>query len=32
MIAQISVLNMDAESGNRMEIMVLDGKNVAQAK
>ena len=31
MIAQISTLKMDAESGNLMEIMVFDGKTVAQA-
>ena len=27
MIAQISAVNMDAESGNLMNIMVFDGKN-----
>ena len=31
MIPQISVVNMDTESGNLMEIMVFDGKTVAQA-
>ena len=30
-IAQISAVNMDAESGNLMEIMVFDGKSLAQA-
>ena len=29
-IAQTSAVNMDAESGNRMEIMLSDGKTVAQ--
>ena len=31
MIAQISVVNMDAEPGNLMEIILFDGKTVAQA-
>ena len=31
MIAQISALNMDAESGNLREITVSDGKIVAHA-
>ena len=31
MPAQISAVNMDAESGNLMEIIVFDGKTVAQA-
>ena len=31
MIPQISAVNMDAELGNLMEIMVFDGKTVAQA-
>ena len=31
MIAQTSAENTDAESGNLMEIMVSDGKTVAQA-
>ena len=31
MIAQTSAVNMDAESGNLMEITVFDGKTVAQA-
>ena len=30
MIAQTSAVNMDAESGNLMEITVFDGKTVAQ--
>ena len=30
MISQISAVNMDAESGNLMDIMVFDGKTVAQ--
>ena len=30
MIAQISAVNMDAESGNLMEITVSDGKTVTQ--
>ena len=29
MIAQISVVNMDAESGNLVEIMVFGGKTAA---
>ena len=31
MIAVISSVNTDAESGNLMEITVFDGKTVAQA-
>ena len=31
MIAQISAVNMDALSGNLVEITVFDGKTVAQA-
>ena len=31
MIVQISAVNMEAESGNLMEIMVFDWKTVAQA-
>ena len=31
MIAQISAVNMDAESANLIEIKVFDGKTVAQA-
>ena len=31
MIAQISAVNMNAESGNLMEMMMFDGKTVAQA-
>ena len=31
MIAQISAVNKDVESGNLVEIMVFDGKTVAQA-
>ena len=31
MIAQISAVNMDAGSDNLMEIIVFDGKTVAQA-
>ena len=31
MIAQTSAVNTDAESGNLMEITVIDGKTVAQA-
>ena len=31
MIAQISPVKMDAESGNLIEIAVFDGKPVAQA-
>ena len=31
MIAQISAVKMDAESGNVMEIMVFDGTTVPQA-
>ena len=31
MIAQTSAVNMDAKSGNLMEITVSDGKTVAQA-
>ena len=31
MIAQISAVKMDAESGNHIEITVFDGKTVAQA-
>ena len=27
MIAQISAVNMDAESGNLMEVVVFDGEN-----
>ena len=30
MIAQISAVNMDSESGKLMEIMVFDGKSVAR--
>ena len=29
-LAQISAINMDAESGNHVEIMVFDRKTVAQ--
>ena len=32
MIAQISAINMDAESVNLVEITVSDGKTVAQAR
>ena len=32
MIAQISVVYMDAESSNLKEIMVFDGKTVVQAR
>ena len=31
MLAQTSAVNMDAESGNLMEITVFDGKTVAHA-
>ena len=31
MIAQISAVNMDAESGNLMEMTVSDGKTAADA-
>ena len=31
MSVQISEVNMDAESSNLMEIMVFDGKTIAQA-
>ena len=31
MIAQISAVKMDTESGNLMEITVFDGKTVVQA-
>ena len=31
MIAQTSVVNVDAESGNFVEMTVSDGKTVAQA-
>ena len=31
MITQTSAVNMDAESGNLMEITVFDGKTVAHA-
>ena len=31
MIAHISAVKMDAESGNLMEITMFDGKTVAQA-
>ena len=31
MIAQTSAVNIDAESGNLMQITVSDGKTVAQA-
>ena len=31
MIVQMSAVNMDAELGNLMEMMVFDGKTVAQA-
>ena len=31
MIAHISAVNVDAESGNLMKIMVFHGKTVAQA-
>ena len=32
MIAQISAVKMDAETGNLVEIMVSDGKTTAHAK
>ena len=32
MIAQISAVKMDTESGNLMEMTVFDGKTVAQAR
>ena len=31
-IAQTSAVNMDAESGNLVEITVFDGKTVAQVR
>ena len=32
MVAQISWVNIDAKSGNLMEMMVFDGKIVVQAR